>query len=119
MKRQYDFRSGRRGAVLRGSSGKTRITIRIDDDVLQWFRSQVHKAGGGSYQTLINDALRSFAESTEANLADTLRRVLREELPSCGVRRKAGLTRRGGGRPPLASAADRHVHPRIEAVTGK
>ena len=94
MKKEYDFRNGRRGAVLRASSGKTRITIRIDDDVLQWFRSQVHKAGGGSYQTLINDALRSFAESAEKNLEDTLRRVLREELLRYGVQRKAGLTRR-------------------------
>ena len=94
MKRQYDFRYGRRGAVLRAPSGKTRITIRIDDDILQWFRDQVHKAGGGSYQTLINDALRSFAESAEKNLEDTLRRVLREELPRYGAKRKAGLTRR-------------------------
>ena len=86
MKREYDFRSGRRGAVLRAASGKTRITIRIDDDILTWFRTQVHKAGGGSYQTLINDALRSFAESAEGNLEDTLRRVLREELPRYGVR---------------------------------
>lgn len=92
MKREYDFSSGRRGAVLRASSGKTRITIRIDDDVLQWFRKQVHKAGGGSYQTLINDALRSFAESTENDLEDTLRRVLREELPRYGGQRKASLT---------------------------
>ena len=80
MKREYDFKSGRRGAVLRAPSGKTRITIRIDDDILTWFRTQVHKAGGGSYQTLINDALRSFAESVEGNFEDTLRRVLREEF---------------------------------------
>ncbi|HKB24575.1 MAG TPA: BrnA antitoxin family protein [Methylomirabilota bacterium] len=89
MKKQYDFRYGRRGAVLRTPSGKTRITIRIDDDVLQWFRDQVHKAGGGSYQALINQALRSVAQSTEQNLEGTLRRVLREELPRYGVRRKA------------------------------
>ncbi len=88
MKKQYDFRYGRRGAVVRSPSGKTRITIRIDDDTLRWFRTQVHKAGGGSYQTLINDALRSFAESTEQNLEDTFRRVLREELPRYRVRRK-------------------------------
>ena len=93
MKKQYDFRKGRRGAVLRAASGKTRITIRIDDDILQWFRRQVHKAGGGSYQTLINDALRIFAESAEQNLEDTLRRVLREELPRYRVQSKAGLTR--------------------------
>ena len=93
MKSQYDFRAGRRGAVLRAPSGKTRITIRIDDDILQWFRDQVHKAGGGSYQTRINEALRRFAESAEQNLEGTLRRVLREELPRYGVQRKSGLTR--------------------------
>jgi len=102
MKREYDFRSGRRGAVLSASSGKTRITIRIDDEVLHWFRKQVHKAGGGSYQTLINDALRTFAESTENSLEDTLRRVLREELPRYGVPQKADPTRPRGrhGVPP-------------------
>jgi len=89
MKKQYDFRHGRRGAVVRAPSGKTRITIRIDDDILQWFREQVHKAGRGNYQTLINDALRSFAESVEHNLEDTLRRVLREELPRYRVQPKA------------------------------
>jgi len=94
MKKQYDFRHGRRGAVLRGPAGKTRITIRIDDDILQWFRDQVHKAGGGSYQTLINEALRSFAESAEKDLEGTLRRVLREELPRYSVQPKARLTRR-------------------------
>ena len=57
---------------LRARSRKTRIAIRIDDDVLQWSRGQVHKAGGGSYQTLINDALRRFAESAESDLEDTL-----------------------------------------------
>ena len=94
MKKQYDFRDGRRGAVLSSPSGKTRITIRIDDDILQWFRVQVHKAGGGSYQTLITDALRRFAESAEQNLEGTLRRVLREELPRYRVPPKTGLTRR-------------------------
>jgi len=93
MKKQYDFKHGRRGAVLPAPSGKTRITIRIDDDILQWFRDEVHKAGGGSYQTLINNALRRFTESAEQNLEGTLRRVLREELPRYRVRRKAGLTR--------------------------
>ena len=94
MKKQYDFGSGRRGVVLRAPSGKTRITIRIDDDILEWFRGQVRKAGGGSYQTLINDALRRFTESAEQNLEDTLRRVLREELPRYRARRQAGLTGR-------------------------
>ncbi len=94
MKREYDFSPGKRGAVLRTSPGKTRITIRIDDNILAWFRDQVHKAGGGSYQTLINNALRSFIDSQDRSLEDALRRVLREELPRYAGKKAAGLTRR-------------------------
>ncbi|OGK88451.1 MAG: CopG family transcriptional regulator [Candidatus Rokubacteria bacterium GWC2_70_16] len=94
MKKQYDFRSGRRGAVLRAPSGKTRITIRIDDDVLQWFRDEVHRAGGGSYQTLINDTLRSAVGSAARTLEDALRRVLREELPRYRATSKTSSARR-------------------------
>lgn len=81
MKAQYDFAGGKRGAVLKAPAGKTRITIRIDDDLLQWFRKQVHAAGGGSYQALINAALRDYVGSKREPLEATLRRVLREELP--------------------------------------
>jgi uncharacterized protein (DUF4415 family) len=82
MKREYDFSRGKRGAVLAPPPGKTRITIRIDDDVLEWFRQQVEKAGGGNYQTLMNAALRQFIGEKHEPLADMLRRVLREELKS-------------------------------------
>ena len=81
MKREYDFSKGRRGAVVPVPTGKTRITIRIDDDVLEWFRSQVDAAGGGSYQALMNQALRDWIASREEPLEDLLRRVIREELP--------------------------------------
>ncbi len=81
MKREYDFSKGRRGAVLPVPTGKTRITIRIDDDVLEWFRAQVDAAGGGSYQALMNQALREWIASREEPLEDLLRRVIREELP--------------------------------------
>ena len=81
MKREYSFAAGKRGAVLKIPAGKTRITIRLDDDLLQWFRKQVHAAGGGSYQTLINAALREHVDSQREPLETTLRRVLREELP--------------------------------------
>lgn len=81
MKAQYDFTRGKRGPVLKAPAGKTRITIRIDDDLLQWFRKQVHAAGGGSYQTLINAALREYVQTKHEPLEATLRRVLREELP--------------------------------------
>lgn len=81
MKAQYNFAGGRRGPVLKAPLGKTRITIRIDDDLLQWFRKQAHAAGGGSYQTLINAALREYVGSKKEPLEATLRRILREELP--------------------------------------
>lgn len=81
MKEEYNFRQARRGAVVSASPGKTRITIRIDDDVLAWFREQVELAGGGSYQSLMNQALREFIHSRAEPLEETLRRVLREELP--------------------------------------
>ena len=80
MKKEYDFRRGKRGPVVPVPSGKTRITIRLDDDVLAWFRDQVHAAGGGNYQTLINLALRDFIAEKREPLEKTLRRVLREEL---------------------------------------
>lgn len=85
MRKEYDFSKGKRGAVLKAPPGKTRITIRLDGDVLDWFRNQAHAAGGGNYQTLINAALREHMASRVEPLEDTLRRVVREEL-----RRKAG-----------------------------
>jgi uncharacterized protein (DUF4415 family) len=75
-----DFSAGRRGAVLPPPKGKTRITIRIDTDVLDWFREEVNRPGGGNYQTLMNDALRQHVEAKHENLEETLRRVLRDEL---------------------------------------
>ena len=80
MNKEYDFSQGKRGAVEPISSGKTRITIRIDDDILAWFRALVHKQGGGNYQTLINDALRQHTQAKHESLEETLRRVLKEEL---------------------------------------
>mgnify|MGYP003460639645 FL=1 len=80
MKKEYDFSKGKRGAVVRAPKGKTRITIRIDDDVLEWFRGEVEAAGGGSYQSLINDALREHLRQQQLPLEELLRRVVREEL---------------------------------------
>jgi BrnA antitoxin of type II toxin-antitoxin system len=81
MKKRYDFSRGKRGPVVPIPPGKTRITIRIDDDILEWFRKRVHAAGGGSYQTMINDALREHIEGQSEALEETLRRVLSEVLP--------------------------------------
>lgn len=80
MREEYDFSTGRRGAVDPLPAGKTRITIRLDDDVLDWFRTQVEAAGGGNYQTLINAALREHVQQRREPLEETLRRVVREEL---------------------------------------
>ena len=55
MRREYDFSKGTRGAVLRVPPKKTRVTIRLDNDILDWFRRQVDEAGGRNYQTLINE----------------------------------------------------------------
>jgi Arc/MetJ family transcription regulator len=81
MKTQYNFTGGKRGAVLKPVPGKTRITIRLDEDILAWFRKQAHAGGGGNYQTLMNAALREYVGTKRESLEATLRRVLREELP--------------------------------------
>jgi uncharacterized protein (DUF4415 family) len=80
MKDEFDFSSGTRGAIADTPGAKTRITIRLDDDVLQWFRGQVHRSGGGNYQTLINQALRDHMAERAEPLEETVRRVIREEL---------------------------------------
>jgi uncharacterized protein (DUF4415 family) len=84
MKKEYDFSKGRRGAVLRVPPEKTRVTIRLDNDILDWFRQQVDDAGGGNYQTLINEALRNFMSQKQESLETTLRRVIRDELRRAG-----------------------------------
>ena len=75
-----DFSKGKRGSVVRPDPNKVRITIRLDGDIIEHFKKQVHAAGGGNYQTLINDALRAHLESETKPLEDTLRKVIREEL---------------------------------------
>jgi len=84
MRREYDFSSAKRGPVVRAAPGKTRITIRLDNDLLDWFRAQVHRAGGGSYQALINEALRRHVATAKEPLMSTLRRVIRQELRRTG-----------------------------------
>jgi hypothetical protein len=77
MRDEYDFTGGKRGAIAK--TAKERITIRLDPDIIEWFRNRVK--GGGNYQTLINEALREHIErQSGADLESTLRRVLREEL---------------------------------------
>ena len=80
MKKEYNFSKGKRGAGVPAAKGKTRITIRINDDILEWFRGEVDAVGGGSYQTLINDALREHITNQQEPIEVILRRVVREEL---------------------------------------
>ena len=77
MRDNYDFSQGKRGAVVK--TAKERITIRLDPDVIRWFKQQVR--GGGNYQSLINDALRQHVRRQGEPLEQTLRRVIREEMP--------------------------------------
>ena len=94
MKKEYDFSNAKRGAVVPTPAGKTRITIRLDEDILEWFREQVHASGGGSYQSLINSALREHVEHEKESLEETLGRVIREEISEYGSRQ----TKRSSGR---------------------
>jgi BrnA antitoxin of type II toxin-antitoxin system len=94
MKKSYDFEGGTRGALIPSGRGKTRITIRVDDDTLRWFRKKVHEAGGGSYQTSINNALREFISAHDNSIEDSFRRVLREELPRYIVSKTPNAIRR-------------------------
>ena len=80
MKANYDFSKARRGAVVPPAANKTRITIRLDHDLVSWFKSKAEAQGGGSYQTMLNDALRAFTEQQDQSLEKLLRKVVREEL---------------------------------------
>jgi uncharacterized protein (DUF4415 family) len=78
MKRQYDFSKARRGPIVPAQPGKTRITIRLDNDLIEHFQKIVDSSGGGNYQTLINNALREFVQG--AHLEAVVRRAVRKEV---------------------------------------
>lgn len=86
MKNRYDFSKGKRGRVLPSEpepEGKTRITIRLDQDIVDRFFRLAEESGGKvGYQTLINAALREYLDGKAPKLEDTLRRIIREELKS-------------------------------------
>jgi uncharacterized protein (DUF4415 family) len=94
-RRRIDFSRARRGAVVKPQPGKTKISIRLDNEVLDHFRGLVDAWGGGNYQSLINDALRTFIRQESVvdvtrdvvkhKLETTLRRVLREEAAAYNV----------------------------------
>jgi hypothetical protein len=80
MKKFYDFSKGRRGALVAVPPGKTRITIRLDNEILDWFRDKVDARGGGSYQTMINSALREYIERRQENLEEKIRQAMLDAL---------------------------------------
>jgi uncharacterized protein (DUF4415 family) len=84
MKQEYDFSNGKRGRIAPIKAelgGKTRITIRLDEDLVDYFLKEADRSGGSiGYQTLINDALRLHVEAKAPRLGDTLRRIVREEI---------------------------------------
>jgi hypothetical protein len=99
MRAEYDFSKAKRGALV-PTKGKTRITIYIDDAVLEEFRARAESAGAG-YQTMMNDALKAYLTQTQERplTESVLRRVIREELP-----RSSRLTKRSSGRPKTRGA---------------
>ena len=83
MKKVYDFSRGKRGAVV-STTGKTRITIYLDDAVLERFEAESERTGKG-YQTLINDALKSCVGLGDPPVTeDLVRKIVREELATHG-----------------------------------
>jgi uncharacterized protein (DUF4415 family) len=84
MKKEYDFTKAKRGPIVAAAQGKTRVTIRLDNEILDSFRKLVDESGGGNYQTLINEALREHLARLREPLESTIRRVIREELRRTG-----------------------------------
>src|ERR1035441_9054997 len=98
MKREYDFSHAKRGAAVQVPKGKTRITIRLDDDLVDWFRQQVGLAGGGNYQSLINDALRQHVRRVQESRWRPRFAVSsgRNSATPVETKRAPSLARRGG-----------------------
>jgi uncharacterized protein (DUF4415 family) len=88
--RSIDFSRAKRGPVVKPEPGKTKISIRLDNAVLEHFRNLVDKAGGGNYQTLINDALIEHVH--RRSTLDVVRQVVREELAPYGTGRGSEST---------------------------
>jgi len=85
--RDIDFSRAKRGPVVTSELGKTKISIRLDKTVLEYFRELVDKAGGGNYQTLINDALLEHVH--RCSTLDVVRQVVREELAPYATARRS------------------------------
>lgn len=75
-----EFKNARRGPVIPPDPSKVRITIRLDPEVINYFKDEVSAAGGGNYQTLMNNVLRDYVEGKEKGLDRRIRKIVREEL---------------------------------------
>ncbi|HEU0053169.1 MAG TPA: BrnA antitoxin family protein [Longimicrobium sp.] len=123
MRDEYDFSGGVRGALIPTPPWKQRITIRLDEWILDWFREKCDRAGGGNYQTMINEALREHIERERAPLEETLRRVIREELAResdrpAAIRRLSGRARRRTEPPSAAETKARTGRSARQAEAG-
>ena len=99
--RDIDFTRAKRGAVTRNEPGKTKISIRLDNRILDHFRSAVERAGGGNYQTLINDALVAYIH--QKSMLEAVRQVVREEVvESASAHATDRRARKSGARRPAA-----------------
>jgi metal-responsive CopG/Arc/MetJ family transcriptional regulator len=129
MKSEYDFSKGKRGPVIPVPTGKTRITIRLDKDLIDWFRSQVDAAGGGNYQSLINSALRNYIREVTSEIAEDRARYGREMgIDEFGPmtatararwkhgKRKLGRPRRGKGAKAISVSVERGLLSRSDAL---
>jgi uncharacterized protein (DUF4415 family) len=94
--RNFDFPDAKRGAVARPEPGKKKISIRLDNAVLEYFRDTVNNAGGGNYQTLINDALLEYVR--RRSTLEMVREVVREELATYAAGRESGAGRKSPGK---------------------
>ena len=92
--RDIDFSAARRGAVVPLEAGKTKLSIRLDNTIIEYFRGVVEQAGAGNYQTLINDALSAYIQ--QRSMIEAVRQVVREELGT--TRPKARVPRTGAAR---------------------
>lgn len=115
MRKEYDFSKGKQGAAI-VSTGKTRITIMLDDDVIEHFRAKAEVQGTG-YQTMINSALRATMEAPKRKTVDdrpltveALRMVLRQELAPYGAKKSVispSPKRTAAGKPASAAGLER------------
>ena len=95
--RDIDFSRAKRGAIVKPEPGKTKISIRLDNTVLKYFRSLVDKAGGGNYQTLINNALLEHVH--RRSTIEEVRQAVREELAPYGASRGSNIALQRRRRP--------------------